>query len=102
MNNLTASLEITVNVHESVLSWKLVFWRNNWKHVIKYDLYVEFPQIFVHYVQICAKFCCKISVMFTTDFEYYAIILRGPFFRGHAVYWSLLLISGRIYAGLVR
>jgi len=29
MNNHTASLEITVNVHESVLSWKLVFWTIN-------------------------------------------------------------------------
>ena len=25
MNNHTASLEVTVNVHESMLSWKLVF-----------------------------------------------------------------------------
>jgi len=29
MNNHTASLEITVNVRESVLSQKLVFWTNN-------------------------------------------------------------------------
>jgi len=29
MNNHTASLEITVNVHESVLSGKLVFWTSN-------------------------------------------------------------------------
>ena len=29
MNNHTASLEITVNVHESVLSQKLVFWMRN-------------------------------------------------------------------------
>jgi len=59
MNNHTASLEITVNVHESVLLRKLVFWTSNWKHVIKYDLYVKFAQIFAHNVQICAKFCCK-------------------------------------------
>ena len=59
MNNHTASLEITVNVHESVLSRKLVFWTSNWKHVIKYDLYVKFPRIFAHNVQINDKFCCK-------------------------------------------
>jgi len=29
MNNHTASLEITVNVHESVLSRKLMFWTSN-------------------------------------------------------------------------
>jgi len=29
MNNHTASLEMTVNVHESVLSRKLVFWKSN-------------------------------------------------------------------------
>jgi len=53
-NNHTASLEITVNVHEFVLSRKLVFLTSNWKHVIKYDLYVKFPRIFctqcTHYV----------------------------------------------------
>jgi len=27
----------------------------------------------------------KISLMFAQYFEYYAIILTGPFFRGHAV-----------------
>jgi len=27
--------------------------------VIKYDLYVKFPQIFAHNVQICAKFSYK-------------------------------------------
>jgi len=48
MNNHTASLEITVNVHESVLSRKLVFWTSNRKPVIKYDLYVKFPWIFLH------------------------------------------------------
>jgi len=35
MNNRTASLEITVNVHEFVLSRKLVFWTSNLIHVIK-------------------------------------------------------------------
>jgi len=59
MNNHTASMEITVNVHESMLSRKLVFWTSDWKHVIKYDLYVKFPRIFEHNVQITAKFCCK-------------------------------------------
>jgi len=29
MNNHTPSLEITVNMHESVLSRKLVFWNSN-------------------------------------------------------------------------
>ena len=28
----------------------------------------------------------KISVMFVKYFKYYTIILRGPFFRGHAVF----------------
>jgi len=59
MNNHTASLEITVNVQESVLSRKLMFWTSNCKHVIKYDLYVKFPRIFAYTVQIYAKFCCK-------------------------------------------
>ena len=59
INNHTASLEITVNVHQSMLSRKLVFWTSNWKHLIKYDLYVKFPRIFAHNVQINAKFCCK-------------------------------------------
>jgi len=85
MNNHTASLEITVNAHESMLSRKLVFWTNNWKHVIKYDLYVKFLRILAHNVQICAKFCYKISMMFAKYFEYYIIILGGAFFRGHAV-----------------
>jgi len=52
-------MEITVNVHESMLSLKLVFWTSNGRHVIKYDLYVTFPRIFAHNVQINAKFCCK-------------------------------------------
>jgi len=30
----------------------------------------------------------EISVMFAKYFEYYTIILRGPFFRGHAVFMS--------------
>jgi len=32
----------------------------------------------------------KISLMFAQYFEHYTIILRGPFFRGHAV---MLLIE---------
>jgi len=59
MNYHTASLEITVNVHESVLSRKRVLWTNNWKHVIKYNLYGKFPRLFAHNVQINAKFCRK-------------------------------------------
>jgi len=31
MNNHIASVAITVNVHESVLSWKLVFWMRELK-----------------------------------------------------------------------
>ena len=50
--------EITVNVHESLLSRKLVFWTSNWKHVIKCDLCVKFHE-FLHSVQICVKFSCK-------------------------------------------
>jgi len=45
--------------HEFVSSRKLVFWMSNWKPVIKYDLYVKFPWMFAHNVQICAKLCCK-------------------------------------------
>jgi len=59
MNNHTASFQITVNVHVSVLSRKLRFWTSNWKHLIKYDLYIQFPRIVAHNVQIRAKFCCK-------------------------------------------
>jgi len=37
-----------------------VFLTRNWKHVIKYDFYVNFfLQIFAHSVQMCAKFSCK-------------------------------------------
>jgi len=79
MNNHTASLEITVNVHESMLSRKLVFWTSKCKHVMKYDLYAKFPRIFAHNV--------LISMMFAKYFESYTIILRGGrFFRGHAGY----------------
>jgi len=77
MNNHTASLEITVNVHESVLSRKLMFWSTNGKHVIKYDLYVKHPRIFARNVQICAKFSCENFTDVCQYFEYYAIILRG-------------------------
>jgi len=83
MNDHTASLEITMNVHESVLSRKLVFWTSNWKHVIKYDLYANFHE-FVHTMY---NSVVKISTMFAKYFEYYTIILGGGrFFRGHAVF----------------
>ena len=59
MNDHTASMEITVNVHESMLSRKLVFWTSNWKYVIKYDLYVKLSRIFARNAQMCAKFCYK-------------------------------------------
>ena len=73
-------MEITVNVHESVLSRKLVLWTSNWKHVIKYDLCVEFPRTFAHNVQINAKFCCKNFNDVAKYFEYYTIMLGGVFF----------------------
>jgi len=60
-----------------MLSRKLVFWRSNWKRVIKYDLYVKFPWIFAHSVQMCAKFSCKNFIDVCQYFEYDAIILRG-------------------------
>jgi len=86
-NNHTASLEITVNIHESVLSWKLVFWTSNSKHVIKYDLYVEFSRIFAPMYTYVLNSVVKISMMFVKYFEYYTIIIRGggAFFRGHAM-----------------
>ena len=90
MSNHSASMEITVNVHESVLSRKLVLWTSNWKDVIKYDLYVKFPRIFANDVQINAKFCCKNfqwclpSISNTTP-----LCLGGRFFRGHAVYLAI-------------
>ena len=60
MNNHTASLEITVNVQESVLSRKLFLcFGLVIENIIKYDLYVKFSRIFAHSVQICTKFCCK-------------------------------------------
>jgi len=50
-------------------------------NVMKYDLYVKFPQIFAHNVRICAKFSCKNftdslpSILNTT-----ALYLGGRFF----------------------
>ena len=79
MNNHTASLEITVNVHESVLSRKLVFWTSNWKHVIKYDLCVKFPRIFAHKYKYVLNSLVKISMIFAKYFAYYTIILEGRF-----------------------
>jgi len=74
MNNHSASLEITVNVLEFVLSRKLVFSTSNWKRNKIRSV--------------------KISMMFAKYFEYYTIILRGPFFRGHMwVYCQLKLDS---------
>jgi len=84
MNNHTASLKITVNVHESVLSLKIVLWMSNWKHVIIYHLYVKFPRIFAHNVQMCAKFCCK---NFNDVCQVFLIIHHYTWgrFCGHAV-----------------
>jgi len=72
MNNHTASLEITVNWHESVLSRKLVFWTSNWKHVIKYNVYGklnvhEFLHTMYKYV---LNSVVKIWLMFAQHFEY--------------------------------
>ena len=79
--NHTASLLITVNVHEYVLSRKLVFWTSNWKDVIKYDLYVKFPRIFAHNVKICAEFCRKnFNVVCHVFRLLHQFVLRGPFF----------------------
>jgi len=50
------------------------------ENVIKCDLYVKFPRIFAHNVQICAKLCCKNLMMFAKYFKYYTVVLRGPFF----------------------
>jgi len=37
----------------------------------------------------------KISMMFAKYFEYYTVILRGPLFRGHAVYTGVTHGVGR-------
>jgi len=58
VNNRTASLEITVNMHEFSVFMETCFGRVI-ENVIKYDLCVKFPQIFAHNVQIYAKFCYK-------------------------------------------
>jgi len=72
-----------VNVHESMLSRKLSFGRVI-ENIIKYDLYVKFPLIFSHNVQICAKFCCKnsndVCQVFRMIHHYTSIILRGTTF----------------------
>ena len=64
-----------------------MFWRVI-ENVIKYDLCVKFPRNFAHNVQIAHNVpnsVVKSSLMFVQYFEYYAIILRGRFFGGHAV-----------------
>jgi len=85
MNYHIASLEITVLMSSPVLPRKLVFLTCNWKYVIKYDICVKFPRIFVHSVQTYAKFSCKkfhrclISILNTTP------LYSGGHFCGHAV-----------------
>jgi len=79
MSNHRASLEITVNLHESVLSRKLVSWTSNWKYIIKYDLYVKFPEFLHTMYKYVLNSVVKISVMSAKYFEYCNIILRGPF-----------------------
>jgi len=93
MNNHNASLEIAVNVQESVLSRKLAFWTSNWKYVIKYNLYDRFPRIFAHNVLLYAKFCCKnlndvCQVFQTLHYYHYYTYRGGAFFRGHAVHFA--------------
>ena len=78
MNNHTASLEITVNVHESVLSRKLMFWTSTWKHVIKYDFTLNFHEFLHTMYKYVLNSVVKISMMFSKYFEYYTI--RGQFF----------------------
>jgi len=72
-----------VNVHESVLSQKLVFWASNCKRVIKYNLHVKFPRVFAYNVQICAKFCCTnfndVCQVFRI-LHHYTYYLGGRFF----------------------
>ena len=57
------------------------------ENVIKYDLYIKFPQIFAHNVQIRAKFSCK---NFTDVCPVFWILRHytweGAFFRVHAAY----------------
>jgi len=90
MNNHTASLEITVNVHEFMLSRKLVFWTSNGKHVMKYDLYVKCPRIFPYVLNSAVK----ISMIFAKYFEYYTNIFRGRFFMD-----TLYIRQGGHYIG---
>ena len=80
----------TLNVHESVLSWKLAFWMSNWKHAILTLNFHEFLYAMYNYV---LNSVVKIPLMFARYFEYYGIILRGAFFRGHAVYPYIQLTS---------
>jgi len=58
MNNYTALLEITVNVHEFALYTETCFGRVI-ENVIKYDLYVKSSRIFAHSIQLCTTFCYK-------------------------------------------
>jgi len=63
----------------------------------KIYLYVTFPPIFAHNLRISAKFAVKIVLMFAQYFEYYAIILRGQLFCGHAVYVHFVRIFEMIW-----
>ena len=72
---------------KSVLSRKLVFLTCNCRHVIKYDIYVKFSQIFAHCVQIYAKISCENLTDFCTIFFITKpLCLGGAFFHGHDVY----------------
>jgi len=90
MNDHIASIEITVNLHESVLSRKLVFWTSNRKHVIKYDLYVKFSRIFAHNVQMCAKFCCK---NFSDVCQVFRMLNHYSFRRGAFFSWTRCILT---------
>jgi len=87
-NNHTASLEIiTVNVHEHTCCHGNLCFGRVIKNVIKYDLYVKFPRIFAHNVQIYAKSCCKnFNDVCQVYFGCYTIIFRGRFSWTRCIY----------------
>jgi len=56
------------------------------ENVIKYDLYVKFPRIFAHNLQIYAKFCCKNFSDVCQVFRILHHYTEGEaFFHGHTV-----------------
>jgi len=55
------------------------------ENVIKYDLYLTFPRIFAHNVQIHAKLCCKNFSDVCRVFRILHHYPWGAFYCGHAV-----------------